>query len=94
MTHPASMPTTTKDCSQTRRGQESMKRFIDLNVGGGTTDIARPIKARYGALGNQSYVPKHKGESSGVMETIKVKDGTSKGYSECPIGGGGGPGYP
>ena len=64
-----------------------MKRFIDLNVGGGTTDIARPIKARYGALGNQSYVPKHKGESSGVMETIKVKDGTSKGYSECPIGG-------
>ena len=55
--------------------------------GGGTTDIARPIKARYGALGNQSYVPKHKGESSGVMETIKVKDGTSKGYSECPIGG-------
>ena len=36
--------------------------------GGGTTDIARPIKARYGALGNQSYVPKHKGESSGVMD--------------------------
>lgn len=63
--------------------------------GGGTTDVARPIKARYGAIGHQAYVPKHKGESSGVIEeTIKVRDGTSKGFSEVPIGGGGGHGYP
>ena len=56
--------------------------------GGGTTDVARPIKARYGAIGHQAYVPKHKGESSGVIEeTIKVRDGTSKGFSEVPIGG-------
>ena len=65
-----------------------MKKFIDLHVGGGTTDVARPIKARYGAIGHQEYVPKHKGESSGVIEeTIKVRDGTSKGFSEVPIGG-------
>lgn len=39
--------------------------------------------------------PNHKGESSGVLEeTIKVRDGTSKGFSEVPIGGGGGHGYP
>ena len=56
--------------------------------GGGTTDVSRPIKARYGAIGHQEYVPKHKGESSGVLEeTIKVRDGTSKGFSEVPIGG-------
>ena len=85
----ASMPTITKDYLQIRRGQESMKRFIDLNVGGGgTTDVARPIKARYGAIGHQEYVPKHKGESSGVIEeTVKIRDGTSKGFSEVPIGG-------
>jgi len=95
MMHPASMPTIIKVYSHTKRGQESMKKFIDLHVGGGTTDLARPIKARYGAIGHQEYVPKHKGESSGVIEeTIKVRDGTSKGFSEVPIGGGGGHGYP
>lgn len=45
-----------------------MKIFIDLNLRGGTTDVSRPIKARYGALGHNDYVPKHKGESSGVLE--------------------------
>ena len=86
--HPASMRIITKVYSHTRRGQESMKKFIDLNMRGGTTDVARPIKARYGAIGHQAYVPKHKGESSGVIEeTIKVRDGTSKGFSEVPIGG-------
>ena len=71
------------------------KKFIDLSRGGCCTDVARPIKARYGAIGHQEYVPKHKGESSGVIEeTVKIRDGTSKGFSEVPIGGGGGHGYP
>ena len=95
MMQAVSMRTTTRVYSQTRKGQQSMKWFIDINVGGGTTDVSRPIKARYGAIGHQEYVPKHKGESSGVLEeTIKVRDGTSKGFSEVPIGGGGGHGYP
>lgn len=62
--------------------------------GGGTTEICRTIKARYGNIGCKEHVPKHKGESSGVMETVKIKDGTSRGFTECPIGGGGGHGYP
>lgn len=71
-----------------------MKWFVDINVGGGTTEICRTIKARYGNIGCKEYVPKHKGESSGVMETVKIKDGTSRGFAECPVGGGGGHGYP
>ena len=47
--------------------------FIDLSRGGCCTDVARPIKARYGAIGHQEYVPKHKGESSGVIEETKDK---------------------
>lgn len=52
-------------------------------IGGGyRTEIARCITARYTA-----GITNHKGVNSGVIETIKIKDGTSKGFAECPIGG-------
>ena len=55
---------------------------------GGTTDISRALTSRYNACGTKTgYLPKHKAERSGVIETIKIKDGTSKGFAECPIGG-------
>lgn len=61
---------------------------------GGTTEICRAIKARYGNFGSKESLPKHKGESSGIMETLKIKDATSRGFTECPVGGGGGHGFP
>lgn len=58
------------------------KKFIDLNRGGQRTDYCRCIKARYTA----GYT-NHKGDNSGVIESIKIKDGTAKGYAEVDTGG-------
>lgn len=43
--------------------------------GGGMSEISRPIKARYGALGRNEYVPKREGESSGVVEMENMPKG-------------------
>ena len=37
------------------------------------TQICRTIKAKYGNIGHDEYLPKHKSESSAVMEIDKNK---------------------
>lgn len=55
------------------------KMFIDLNVGGSRTEYSRAIHAKMGSyIGNGARggyeLPKHRGETSGVIEIYEESD--------------------
>ena len=48
---------------------------------------SRTLKAQYQQSSAANFIRQDGLGATGVRETIKVKDGTSKGYAECEVGG-------